>query len=318
MLLFVFLASSLVRGEAEPIGPGNHTLRIKHQGRERSYLVHVPPQATAGKPLPVVVGYHGGGGNAQQFKDSCELDGLADREGLLLVYPNGTGRLADRFLTWNAGKGCGYAMENQVDDVGFTLAVLDDLARRIAVDAKRVYATGMSNGSMMAHRLAVDASDRVAAIAGVAGALNVETFAPMRPVAILHIHSVDDSRALYAGGLGPPFPFTNQRTFHSGVEKTLQQWTTFDGCPENPTVGPTIYGRPDTASAKHSATKYTYGPGKNGVEVVFWKLTGAGHVWPGAKPGPLEKICGPSTDVINANEEIWKFFSQYDLGGRVK
>jgi polyhydroxybutyrate depolymerase len=288
--------------------PGNHTVRLEHQGRKRSYIVHVPPQAVAKKPLPVVIAYHGGGGNAQQFQESCELDRLADRDGFLLVYPNGTGRLEDRLLTWNAGKGCGYAMENRVDDVGFSLAVLDDLARRNPVEARRVYATGMSNGSMMAYRLATDAADRVTAIVGVAGAMNVETFAPSRPVSILHIHSVDDPRAPYPGGLGPPFPLTNVRTSHSDVDATLHQWIVFNGCPEKPVVGATIHGKAGTPSEKHTATCYTWGPGKNGVKVVFWKLTGAGHVWPGAEPGRIEKIVGPSTDVIDANELIEQFF----------
>ncbi len=108
--------------------------------------------------------------------------------------------------------------------------------RTAPVDGARIYATGMSNGSMMAYRLAADAADRIAAIAPVAGAMVVETFAPSRAVPVMHVHSVDDPRALYHGGLGPPFPMTNRRVMHPDLEEALARWRTFDGCPETPEV----------------------------------------------------------------------------------
>src|SRR5437016_6447484 len=111
----------------------------------------------------------------------CGLNEKADRAGFLAVYPSGTGRL-ERALTWNGGNCCGYAMLNKVDDVAFTRGLLDDLAKAVLIDRKRVYATGMSNGAMMVYRLASELSDRIAAIAPVSGPMGTRTCHPKRPV----------------------------------------------------------------------------------------------------------------------------------------
>jgi polyhydroxybutyrate depolymerase len=297
---------------ARPLASGDHRLHLDHDGRQRSYLVHVPPRAAAGKPLPVVLSFHGGGGSAAGHQRFSRTDAVADREGFLAVYPDGTGRFEDRLLTWNAGTCCGRSVVEQVDDVGFALAVLDHLAARAAVDPARVYATGMSNGSMMAYRLAAEAADRIAAVAGVAGSMVLVRFSPSRPVPVLHIHSVDDPRALYGGGLGPPFPLSGVRVLHPAVEEMLARWTAADGCPETPGVEPTLHGRPDTAAAGHTATRLTWAPCREGSEVAHWKLTGAGHVWPGG-PRDLPRLLGAASDVIDADEEIWRFFARYRL-----
>src|SRR5262249_13324839 len=121
---------------------------VTHDGRKRRYLVHAPPAAAAGRPLPVVLGFHGGGGRAESFRTMSRLSEVADRHGFLVVYPDGTGRWAN-VLTFNAGRCCGYAAEQQVDDVGFVRRLLDELPRLYPVDPRRVYATGMSNGAML-------------------------------------------------------------------------------------------------------------------------------------------------------------------------
>ena len=298
---------------AEP-PPGDYTFKLKHDGRERSYILHVPKDAVT-SPWPVVINFHGGGSSASGQQAYSRMDAVADREGFLVVYPNGTGGIADRLLTWNAGACCGYATRNKVDDVGFVRALIDDLETHAEIDRTRIYATGLSNGAMMAYRLAAEAPGLVAAIAPVAGALALPG-EPKRPVPILHIHSVDDTRALYAGGLGPPYPLTTIRVQHPAVEKLLADWAEHSGCPREPSSEPAIHGR--GSSSAHTATRMTYGPCKEGVEVVLWKLTGAGHVWPGASTdylskvlGSQAKVLGPATDVIDANTQMWQFFALY-------
>ncbi len=187
------------------LAPGDYRFELEAGGRDRSYLVHVPPPAASGA-LPVVLSLHGGGGNARQHRRSTGMDAAADRDGYIAVYPNGSGRLGDLFLTWNAGICCGYAQAQDVDDVGFISALLDDLGRRAAIDPRRIYAAGHSNGGMMAHRLGDELSGRIAAIASVAGA-RVPTSRGGRAVPVLQIHSEDDPRALYHGGAGPPVSF---------------------------------------------------------------------------------------------------------------
>jgi polyhydroxybutyrate depolymerase len=303
----MLLAIGLCRAE---LAPGDHSFTLKHQNRERSYIVHVPPAQPA-MDWPIVINLHGGGGHAKAQQRYSHMDVVADREGFLAVYPNGTGALGTRLLTWNAGSCCGWAQKNEVDDVGFTRALVEDLARRVPIDRARVYATGLSNGAMMTYRLAVEAPDLIAAIAPVAGAMVCLPFKAGRPISILHIHSVDDPRALYAGGLGPPFPLTSVRVQHPPVEETISHWVEFDGCAPQPKVEPPLHGA--GRSAKHTATRITYAPCHDGTEVTLWKLAGPGHVWPGGDIDYLTWALGPGTDIIDTNMEMWRFFSRFHL-----
>lgn len=308
-------ATLLVGGllHAEPLS-GDYTFKLSHGGRERSYILHIPKNVLT-SPWPVVINFHGAGSSAAGQQAYTRMDAVADRQGFLVVYPNGTGGIGKRSLAWNAGTCCGYALRNKVDDVSFVRALIDDLNTHAGIDRTRIYATGLSNGAMMSYRLAAEAPDLIAAIAPVAGVL-APPVEPKRPIPILHIHSVNDTRALYEGGLGPPYPFTNTRVLHPPVEKALDHWARYSGCPTQPRIDAPIQGR--RGSAAHTATRIIYGPCKDGVEVVLWKLTGAGHVWPSAAPeyltkvlGSQSKILGPSTDVIDANRQMWQFFAPY-------
>jgi polyhydroxybutyrate depolymerase len=231
------------------------------------------------------------------------MDKVAIRDGFVAVYPNGTGTLA-RALTWNAGTCCGYALQHRVDDVGFLLAVLDDLARRLPVDRRRVYATGISNGAMMAYRLAVEASRRIAAIAPVAGGMVVTSFKPTRAVPVMHFHSVDDPRAPFEGGV------RRHGIVHPSIPEMIRRWASFDGCPSNPRIARTL------RDAEQAATELRYGPCRAGSEVILWKFSGAGHVWPGAGETSLTRaVLGPGTTLVDANAEMWRFFSRHPLPG---
>ncbi len=261
-----------------------------------------------------MLAFHGGGGYAGSIKRKSRFDALADAEGFAVVYPNGTGVLRRRLLTWNAEDCCGYALDHEVDDVGFVRALLDDLARRLPIDESRIYATGHSNGGMFSYRLAAEAADRIAAVAAVAGAALIDSIEGMRPVPLMHIHSVDDARALYDGGVGPPFPLTGRRVTHVAVTTVLAQWVEHNGCPAEPQIA----ARVDSPQEGHSATKYVYGPCAGGAEIVLWKMWGPGHGWPGGESQLPEWIMGPQTDVIDATREVWDFFKRYSLPGPLR
>ena len=287
MLTSLLLAASLAAG--------NRTISLG----DRSYIVHMPAAQGA---LPVVINLHGGGSNAESQQRYSGMDVVADREHFIAVYPNGTGR--GRFLVWNAGTCCGRAPMQRIDDVGFIRAVIDDLGKRTPIDRHRIYATGMSNGSMMTYRLAAEAPDLVAAIAPVSGSMTVVQFHPTLPVPIMHFHSVDDPRALYNGGLGPPFPMTATQVVHPPVEQQLAKWIAHNGCPTTPKIEKRLAGEGTTA------TKLIYGPCSTGATVVLWKMTGSGHVWPG-KDAKVERILGKPNHLIDANEEMWAFFRNF-------
>ena len=281
--------------------PGDHTIDLQ----KRSYIVHVPSGAATARP--VVINFHGGGSNAQSQQRYTQMDRIAERQQFIVVYPNGTGR--GRFLVWNAGTCCGRAPAQHVDDVGFVRAVIADLQKRTPIDRTRIYATGLSNGAMMTYRLAAEAPDLVAGIAAVSGSMVLVQFHPTLPVPVMHFHSVDDPRALYNGGLGPPFPTTTTRVLHPPVEQQLAKWIAHNGCPTTPKVEKRLAGEGNTA------TKLVYAPCSSGAPVVFWKMTGSGHVWPGRNALPAAaRILGKATHLIDANEEMWAFFKTFTRG----
>jgi polyhydroxybutyrate depolymerase len=162
---------------------------------------------------------------------------------------------------------------------------------------------------MMAYRLGAEASERLAAVAAVAGMMVVDRFAPARPVAVLHVHSVDDPRALYRGGLGPPFPGTDARSRHQSVEGGLARWIVVNRCAMEPTVADTR--RVTVGGAEHTAELLVHEPCESDALVSHWRLTGAGHGWPGRRSPLPEGIMGPDTTVIDAAEEIWTFVSRF-------
>jgi polyhydroxybutyrate depolymerase len=308
LVLAALLMSEVAIGA---LAPGDYEIAVTHQNLRRSYLVHVPPQASDNRPLPMVLSFHGGGSNAEVMRAYTRMDISADRDGYIVVYPNGSSGLQGRFLTWNAGACCGPAAMLQVDDVGFSLAVLDDVAARIPIDKARVYATGLSNGAMMAYRLAAEASPRIAAVAGVAGTIAMQSIKPSRPVPVMHIHSTQDHIARYEGGIGAPTSLADTRPFNMSVEDMLRKWLDHNGCPLKPASVETVSGRAGTLDENHSAIRRIYRPCREGVEVVLLQLSGAGHVWPGGVRDYNPQLLGTGTAVIDANTEMWRFFSRF-------
>lgn len=284
------------------ITPGDHTRTIEVDKLTRSYIVHVPPKHDPKKPTPVVLAFHGGGSNAEQMVKFCGLNDTADKHGFIVVYPSGTGRL-DKLLTFNGGNCCGYAMTNKIDDVAFTRALLDDLGKVTKVDQKRIFATGMSNGGIMAYKLASELSDRIAAIAPVGGPMGTETCNPKRPVPVIHFHGTNDEHAPFKGGKGKGVSGTD---FYS-VEHSIKAWIKANGCK----IEPATVKLPDEAKDGTTATIKTYGGGKDGAEVVLVAINGMGHTWPGREP--LVKFLGKSTRNVSANEMMWQFFKKHPM-----
>lgn len=281
--------------------PGDHNRSLVVADRQRAYIVHVPRSGDGTRPLPVVFAFHGGGSNAAQMVDFCGLDEKADQEGFLVVYPSGTGR-TEQLLTWNAGNCCGYAAHEKVDDVAFVRELLDDLSKVARLDADRVYATGMSNGGMMAYRLAAELSERIAAIAPVSGPMGIDACHPKRPVPVMHFHGIDDKFAPFKGGRGERS--LSQTDFHS-VEFSIDCWVKTNECQAEPVV------KQESAQVEDGTqvTRKTWGRGKHGAEVVLIEIAGGGHTWPGRKPPLL--FLGKSTKNISANDEMWEFFKKH-------
>jgi polyhydroxybutyrate depolymerase len=169
---------------------------------ERTYRVHLPPGYQPDLPLPLVVAIHGGGtSTGDAFAEYTGLEDAVEARGWIVVFPDGL-RWEDGARTaWNAGNCCQPAAELGVDDVGFIDALLDELTADLAVDPTRIYVTGASSGANLAHRLACELADRLAAVAPVAGVIDdTATCDPGRAVPMLIIHGRADRHAPFAGG----------------------------------------------------------------------------------------------------------------------
>jgi polyhydroxybutyrate depolymerase len=236
--------------------PGDHwhQVVVAPGAAARDYFVHVPTRSaatTAG--WPVVVALHGAGSDARGMSRMTRLSEKADASGFLVAYPNGTPLASDLLRTWNAGSCCGSAAAGNVDDVAFIAAVLDDLESRYPIDPSRVYLTGLSNGAMMAYRLASELSDRFAAVAAVAGGMAQTRAQPRRPVPLLHIHGDADEVASYHGGLGA---HSVARWAHQSVPQTIEAWVRANGCDPTPEVD----RLPDRVADGTTVRRQTYRP----------------------------------------------------------
>jgi len=301
---------------------GSYVFTLRFDGTTRDYRLHVPPAAAAGKPLPLVLNLHGATQNAQLEEITSDMDPNADMNGYLVAYPDGT-RIS-KVLTpdpiaknaqygWNAGQCCGLPVTKHINDVGFLLTVIADVAARTPVDLRRVYMTGISNGGMMAYAMAAEASGHFAAISSVSGQVEIPVIHPTRAVPTMEFHSVNDPIAKFDGT-----PSANP-LLRLSVMQGIDQWVRADGCGTTPHTGTTIVGAAGSISAGETATPITYTHCREGVEVALWRFTGSGHVWPGStlNTGPEKNWIlagvGRGIVLVDANETMWQFFSHYSL-----
>ncbi len=276
---------------------------FQESDEKRGYWVYLPDSHQGSGLLPVVLVLHGDGMNGESMARLCNLDEKADEAGFLVVYPNGTGQ-TDKELTWNAGRCCGSAKLRDIDDVAFIEKVLNNVEIRYRVDRTRVYATGISNGAMMAYLLAAAIPYRIAAVAAVAGSLEVGPSTIHWPVPVLHFHGTQDEFVLFDDKHKPR---SKTRISINSAMDTIQTWVWINGA----NTEPETEELPDQADDGTKVVRYIYRAPKTGADVILYKIQGGGHTWPGRPSG--ETILGPSTRQISANDLIWEFFKKYKL-----
>jgi polyhydroxybutyrate depolymerase len=269
-------------GTLEPTGDA--TWNLTFGGLGRSFHVHVPA-SYAGQPTPLVLDFHGYTSNGDQEVLLTGMNAKADAAGFIAVHPDGTGSPTG----WNAGACCGSAATTGVDDVGFVRAMLTELESRLCVDQRRVFATGMSNGGFLSHRLGCELADRIAAIAPVAGVMGVEACTPARAIPVLDFHGTADMIVPYAGN--PAMGFKS-------VADTMAGWAERDGCGATPE-------RSFMMADMHCET---YPGCRQGAEVTLCTVEGGGHTWPGGLPIPTGV-----TSPVKATDLMWTFFSRHPL-----
>lgn len=280
---------------------GTTTLdQLVHDGITRTFRVHLPPSYDPSTPMPVVLLLHGGFGSGAQIEANARIVEVADEKGFIAVSPDGVLSPAN-IRTWNGGGCCGYAVTQNVDDVGFLRAVIDRLEANACTDRRRVYAEGMSNGAIMSYRLACELADRIRAIGPVAGVEMAADCAPPRPVPVMHVHGSADANVPFDGGLGcgpagVPFP---------SVPQTIAGWAARDGCRGSPTV----------ARVEGDGTCERQGTCAPATDLQLCVIDGGGHVWPGGTPpvSPGFGSCpfGYQTQTFSATRVLWDFFARH-------
>jgi polyhydroxybutyrate depolymerase len=226
------------------------------------------------------------------------LNDKADKEGFIVLYPNGTGPKFRRhnLLTWNAGDCCGKASQQDVDDVGFIRSLLAKLSTSLSIDQKRIFVTGISNGGSMAYRLACEMSDRIAAIAAIAANLAVAKCEPSDPVSVSVFHGTADDHVPYQGGFGEK---AVNKKYKKPVSEAVTYWIHHNGTGITPKI-----------EEHGNIQKETYANGRRGTEVILYTIKGGGHSWPGGKPGHWKGATEPTRE-ISATDIMWEFFMRH-------
>lgn len=271
-------------------------------GRRRAATVCVPRAAAPATGWRIVLAFHGGQSHPEMMRRFSGLDELADTGRAAVVYPAGTGSRGG-MLTWNGGNCCGDARAEDVDDVGFVAALLDALPGYLPLDTARVHATGMSNGAMMAYRVAAELAARIASIAPVAGPLALRAIAPSRPVPVLAFHGTLDQFTPFDGGIGRR---SVTRVAHRPVLEGILEWVHADGCPSPP-----VREAVPCTDEGMTIERLTWGPGREASEVVLYRIDGGGHTWPGRRPDSF--YLGSSALSLDATALIADFFERHPL-----
>ncbi|HEV7722975.1 MAG TPA: PHB depolymerase family esterase [Iamia sp.] len=257
-----------VEPAVEAVGEVVHATLETADGRTRTYRLYLPTQPADDAPL--VLALHGGTGNGDQFARSSGYDGLAEANGFVIAYPDGTPTaMGPRNLVWNAGGCCAAAVAQDVDDVGFLTRLADELAEEHGLDATRVLVVGHSNGAMMGLRLACEAAGHVAAVAVQAGTVFLDECAPSRPVSVLDLHGTADRNLPIDGGVGDQSLVGADYPPPRDGLATLATAAGCDGA-DDPTV---------RATDEADVTVESWGPCPDGVDVELVAVQGAPHAW---------------------------------------
>ena len=279
---------------AEPTRPeqdvvsGDRSYTISSGGMERTYYLHIPPNYDPAQATALVLAYHGISLNAQEMMRISGFSAQADKDNFLVAYPEGYGSRQ----SWNGGECCGEAMKREVDDVGFTRAMIEDITAQVNVDRSRVFATGFSNGAIMAYRLACELADQIAAIGPVAAAPATTSCNPTRPVSVIHFHGDADRLNPYEGGKGPA------GGEFMPVEDGIELWLGYDACPS-----------PGQETQTGNIVHRAYAPCEQGSAVELYKILGGEHAWPGGEA--VSEQVGAPTDEIDATALMWAFFREH-------
>lgn len=280
---------------AAAVGTSTHSITV--DGRARDYRLYRPASLSLSTPAPLVVMLHGALGTASQAESAYGWNARADREHFVVAYPEGISR------SWAVSDGCcGPPVRDGVDDVAFITQLVTAVSGQLPIDARRIYAAGISNGGMLAYRLACDTT--VFAAIGPDSATMLGDCAAPAPISIIHIHGDADKVIPYDGG---PGKLDNGGTGRNpvridgpAVPALIARWRGVDDC-----------GAPEVSVAAPVTTSVATCPDGRAVELIT--IAGAGHQWPGAKQTTAQRLLNldPPSTALDATDVIWRFFAAH-------
>ncbi len=291
---------------AAPVAAGEVTQPFSAGGVDGSFVQHIPPAHDGKTPLPLVLDLHGYSEPASIEVLLSALGPYGDTKGFVTLTPE----TVHTVPMWSTGLGS--------PDVQWLKALLDDAEARLCIDIARIYTAGLSNGAMMTSSVACDLSDRIAAVAPVAGIQLPDGCKPTRPMPVITFHGTADPYVAYDGGLGPkalqlPAPDGSGKTLGDlgvgegggpSVPDLAAGWAARNGCAST---------APTTKALAPDVDQLTYDcPADASTELVT--ITDGGHTWPGSPFAKnIESFVGHTTESISATEMMWAFFEAHPL-----
>ncbi len=316
-LAIIFFNATCKKTTVKPVY-GLYKDTIIVNGKARRYAVYTP-QGIENKSVPLVIVLHGGGvaieyltgenGNKSPYKLWMDL---ANKEKFIVVYPEGLPGIYGK-PTWNDCR-ADCIVNSNADDVHFIDTLITILSKKYKIDTNRIYVSGTSNGGFMALRLAVELSDKIAAVAAVAAAMPAKSkcSGPKDYISVLFMNGTNDNHMPYNGGLigNPP---DSSRGSVLSTPASVKFWINFN---HTDTV-PEFYAFPDIDPSDGSyVEKYTYSNGYQNTQVVLYKIIGGGHSAPSIKEqfsALYERFFNKQNHDIETSTEVWNFFKDKTL-----
>lgn len=288
-----------VAAAANETGALSEGTLVTSDGRTRRYRTYVPAGLPAGSAVPLVIALHGGLGTSSQFAANSGLNGFAESNRFIAVYPDGIGNQPDGtgYQTWNGGYCCGPAATQAVDDVAFIRNLVATLRTTMPIDPRRVYAMGHSNGGILAYKLACELSDVIVAIGFQAGSNVIAGCQPTNPVSVFHLHGTADTNMPINGGKGSGV----STTIFVAARNAVDAMTTVNGC--------NVSSPKPLVTTNTDVTALSWTGCRSNSEVKFVTVNGATHAWMGhaAQSASSASYVGEPYQNLDATRAILSF-----------
>ena len=274
-----------------------------HDNVSREYIVYIPANYNESSPAPLMLNFHGLNSNGSVHMVLFnKMRPIADTAGFIAVYPTGLPLPAlNNSLHWNVGSWT--ESSSTSDDIGFTEAIIDSIAKDYNIDLDRVYSCGYSNGGFFSFELACQLSDKIAAIGSVAGSMSMKTYTtcnPTHPTPIVSINGTSDDVVYYNGG-------NSYENGSKSLPTVNEYWTNLNKLDSHE-----ISSLPNINTSDNSTVELTrYFNGENCTSVEHYKVIGGKHHWPRSLVYPT------ANKDINPSKIIWDFVSKFDKNGLI-